>query len=346
MENNISPKITQLSDEQIYSEHRKEYWLKFIIGCSVALLFIICFTLIIASAGSVIDGINNIGIYKCIRRLLVFIFAVYWSIKYGRLLLKYDSDLILIKTNARKIAISGFILIVLVVSILTLSYLAFLVFRKSPNINDYAESNSNYQSSQEDYAESNNNYQSNQEGYAESNNNYQSNQEDYAESSSADLSNQEAPCPEPRCGGVDVYNVTAIASHTLENQAGNSYQVSNLLDDDETTTWATHFTGEEETLTFFMKADRLYKLSLTNGYNLNVSSFYNNSRAKDVAVYINGILDGKYELRGTEERFPEYITLSKEYNDVREVKLIISSVYKGDKWNDLCISEANFYTKE
>lgn len=153
-------------------------------------------------------------------------------------------------------------------------------------------------------------------------------------------------CPEPRCGGVEVTNVVAcVASHTLENQGSNSYQASNLLDGDSNNVWATHFTGNEETLTFHMNASRLYKLAFSNGYDKSEESFYNNSRAKNIKVYINGTLASQDELDGEYHAWPDWITFNKEYNDVQEVKIVISSVYKGNKWNDLCISYIGFYTK-
>lgn len=156
----------------------------------------------------------------------------------------------------------------------------------------------------------------------------------------------EVICPEPRCGGVEVTDVSVVASNVLANQASNSYQATNLLDNDWTTAWATHFIGNEETLTFRMNANKLYKLSIVNGYNKSVESFENNSRAKDIKVYINGVLASSNELTGIEQHRPEWITFEKEYDNVEEVKIIISSIHKGNKWNDLCISDICFFTKE
>lgn len=322
MENNTSPKVQYLSDEQIYLKHKKEYWLKFTIGFTVALLFIICFVLLVVTNTSIIEGIKNIGIYKCIRRLLVFIFAIFWSIKYGRILYEYNTNLTLAIIKAKKSIIKATSIVILAISILIFVYFLFLIFKEVPNIKDFSTSND---------------YQLNEK------------QTQYLEDVRNDIEVEDIRNDtevEDIRRDIKVENISVIASHSLENQKDNSYQAANLLDNDETTVWATRFTGEAETLTFSMKADRLYKLSLINGYNKNEYSFINNSRVKDITVYINGILDGKYELLGTKKSSPEYITLSTEYKDVREVKLVISSVYEGDKWNDLCISDIYFFTKE
>lgn len=320
---NTSPKIRQISDEEIFSKNKTEYWVKFIIGFCFIIYFTFDFIILFSQNYSCIEIIEIRGVYKLIRECLIFIFGIYWFYNYGKILIKRKTSNI----ETKKIVMIFTFICALLILIPTSLYFTLNIIKsssteKTTTNNDILLSNIPVEQ------------ETNIENTAKE------------EIANDDFNGDNPPCPEPRCGGVEVQNISVIASHTLESQNNNSYKASNLLDNDENTAWATHFTGENETLTFFMKADRLYKLSLVNGYNKNVSSFKNNSRAKDVAVYINGILDGKYELLGTEERFPEYIILSKEYNNVNEVKIVISSVYEGDKWNDLCISDAYFFTKD
>lgn len=155
---------------------------------------------------------------------------------------------------------------------------------------------------------------------------------------------------ESEYGGVKVENILAVASHVLKDQGSNSYQASNLLDNDSNTAWATHFTGEEETLTFIMKTNGLYKIILINGYRKDADSYANNSRAKKVRIYVDEALAAEdvfsNEDYGNSQYWSESIILDREYNNVKEVKVVISSVYEGAKWNDLCISDVDFYTKE
>lgn len=320
---NTSPKIRQISDEEIFSKNKTEYWLKFIIGFCFTIYFTFDFIYLFSQNYSCIESIEIRGVYKFIRECLIFIFGIYWLYNYGKILIKRKTSNIETKKIVMIFTFICALLILIPISLyFTLNIIKSSSTEKTTTNNDILLSNIPVEQ------------ETNIENTTK------------VEITNDDFNGDYPPCPEPRCGGVEVQNISVIASHTLENQNNNSYKASNLLDNNSNTAWATHFTGEIEILTFFMKADRLYKLSLVNGYNKNVSSFKNNSRAKDIAVYINGILDGEYELLGTEGHFPEYIILSKEYNNVNEVKIVISSVYEGDKWNDLCISDAYFFTKD
>lgn len=170
--------------------------------------------------------------------------------------------------------------------------------------------------------------------------------EAYNAEQAAAAGNNGTVCHEPWCGGEVVTAVVASASNTLGNQGSNSYQASNLLDGDDNTVWATHFTGNEEILTFHINANGLYKISLMNGYKKSEESFLNNSRAKDIRVYVDGTLASQDEFSGENSAFPDWIMFQKEYNNVQEVKIVISSVHQGNKWNDLCVSDVCFFTKE
>jgi len=172
----------------------------------------------------------------------------------------------------------------------------------------------------------------------------ESNQVSSAQPSEPTEKEEEVICPEPRCGGKEVTNVVAVASHTLESQSSNTYQATNMLDGNYNTAWATHFTGEDITLAFLMNSNNLYKMSISNGYAKTSELFEKNSRARDVKIYINGEFICNEEL--SDLWIPYYITFDKEYNNVTEVKIVISSIYKGSKYNDLCISEVSFFEKE
>lgn len=140
-----------------------------------------------------------------------------------------------------------------------------------------------------------------------------------------------------------VTDIIVAASHTLENQKSNTYHASNMLDNDENTTWATHFTGEDEILTFVMNANNLYQICINNGYKKTSELFIKNSRARDIKIFINGMFICEEEL--PDLLIPYCINLDKEYNNVTEVEIVISSIYKGDEYNDLCISDISFYQK-
>ncbi len=136
------------------------------------------------------------------------------------------------------------------------------------------------------------------------------------------------------------YPLAFIAENSLESQGGNSYEPYNLMDRNKSTCWACPWDGNSQTLTFgWDSTTYVGKILVRNGYQKNAQTFSNNCRAKKVAVYV----DNKYMKTVTmnDDMNPDAIIIK---GNALEIKLVIKSVYPGNKYNDLCISEIG-YTK-
>lgn len=137
--------------------------------------------------------------------------------------------------------------------------------------------------------------------------------------------------------------ISVISSNALKEQTSNNYNPSNLLDNNISTAWATHFTGNgNESLTFTLKAKKLNKIAIMNGYRKNGDSYWNNSRAKLIEIQIDGNLAWDGEL-SDDNNNAQIIQLDESYSNVENITIIFYTVYEGKKWNDLCLSEIKFY---
>ena len=145
---------------------------------------------------------------------------------------------------------------------------------------------------------------------------------------------------------LDVWTVASIGSagRHLVSQSGNTYEPRNLIDGDLGTTWALPHNSGNVMLQFGLKGtDVLNKITIHNGYAKSERRYKDNSRAKKIGIYINGIK--KEYLFGTvtldDSMQPQEIDLGK-VKDVQVVYIRVLSVYPGEKWSDLCISEVSF----
>lgn len=114
---------------------------------------------------------------------------------------------------------------------------------------------------------------------------------------------------------------------------------------------------------FTLNCKKIAYIVIRNGYGKNAQSFRNNSRAKDVyfanldawrdeytdwddeAILYSGKLQDTME--------PQRLEISEDKscnNNVRKVQMIFGAssdcFYRGAKWNDLCISEVEFWGYE
>lgn len=156
---------------------------------------------------------------------------------------------------------------------------------------------------------------------------------------------------------------------SLAPQAGNTYYARNLLDGNRNTAWAVNLDGgiyDCDQLygpVFTLNCKKIAYIVIRNGYGKNSQSFRNNSRAKDVyfanldawrdeytdwddeAILYSGKLQDTME--------PQRLEISEDKscnNNVRKVQMIFGAssdcFYRGAKWNDLCISEVEFWGYE
>lgn len=152
-------------------------------------------------------------------------------------------------------------------------------------------------------------------------------------------------------------------SNSLAPQAGNNYEAKNLCDGDSTTAWAINLDKaiyDDDMLygpMFTVNCKKLSHIIMRNGYCKNADAFKNNTRAAKVVFYsyvedAEGnderiLYDGSLKDKPTPQRLE--IPLDKEGNDnIKQIGMIFNTqfnggYYAGEKWNDLCISEVEFW---
>jgi len=152
-------------------------------------------------------------------------------------------------------------------------------------------------------------------------------------------------------------------SNSLAPQAGNNYEAKNLCDGDSTTAWAINLDNaiyDDDMLygpMFTVSCKKLSHIIMRNGYCKNADSFKNNTRAAKVVFYsyvedVEGdderiLYDGSLRDKPTPQRLE--IPLDKEGNEnIKQIGMIFNTqfnggYYAGEKWNDLCVSEVEFW---
>ena len=156
----------------------------------------------------------------------------------------------------------------------------------------------------------------------------------------------------------------------LKPQAGTTYYASNLVDGNPNTAWAVNLSGDiydcdalyGPCFTFSVKCKKLAYIVVRNGYGKNDSAYKNNARATTIRIeaipehfdeesdeFFTTIVDGKLKDVPT----PQTIyALDNKYNkNFRGVQLVFDTpdnggIYSGSKWNNLFLSEIEFWGYE
>lgn len=145
------------------------------------------------------------------------------------------------------------------------------------------------------------------------------------------------------CGDGGPIKITA--SSRLANQGTNNYNEKNLHDLMANTPWVEgvkgYGIGEWVEYTFKANNPRITNIKIVNGYCKSEATWKNNSRVKQLKLYINNKPTAILNLQDTRcvqsfEIAP--VTFSNEWT----MKFEIVDVYKGDKWDDTAISEIYF----
>lgn len=144
------------------------------------------------------------------------------------------------------------------------------------------------------------------------------------------------PVADDFCNDLDVAT-SVLASKELAAQGKNSYDAAHLLRNDKTI-WAASFDEDEIVLHFDVSgSSEVYGIVVQNGYVRDEKSYVNNSRAKSVTVYADGENVGSYTLKDLFDQ-EDFIVFKNVVREPSVVSIKINSVYKGKKWNDLCIT--------
>lgn len=153
-------------------------------------------------------------------------------------------------------------------------------------------------------------------------------------------------------------------NRSLAPQGGNTYEARNLCDGDSSTTWAVNLDDEGiydcDQLygpLFTMNCKKLSHIIIRNGYCKNADAFKNNTRAAKIKflslVDDEGgddervLFDGPLRDTSKPQRLEIPLDLA-DNNNIRQISMNFNTqlnggYYAGAKWNDLCISEVEFW---
>lgn len=151
---------------------------------------------------------------------------------------------------------------------------------------------------------------------------------------------------------------------SLAAQGGNTYEAKNLCDGDTTTAWAVNLDSEgiydSDQLygpIFNLNCKKLSHIIIRNGYGKSADAFKNNTRAAKVRFLSlvddedgddeRVLYDGSLRDKSTPQRLEIPLDLA-DNNDIRQIRMNFNTqlnggYYMGDKWNDLCITEVEFW---
>lgn len=126
------------------------------------------------------------------------------------------------------------------------------------------------------------------------------------------------------------------ASSTLKSQGSKTYKLENVADEDPMTAWVEGVKGYGIGEWFEVKAITVN--TIYNGYQSSIKNFQSNSRVKRFKVYRHGepicFLDLTDEMGAQHFELPHHVNW-----ESREIfRFEIVEVYKGEKWEDVCIS--------
>ena len=152
--------------------------------------------------------------------------------------------------------------------------------------------------------------------------------------------------------------VTANYEYSLAPQSGNTYGAWNMFDGNPATVWAVSlndsriYYGDANWIWgpyFEVPCKKLSHIVIRNGYGKSASAYINNSRATFISFEIEG--DGYLEgFNATLKDSPDAQRVNVPYNarwnnNISAIQISFDNrgVVRGAKWNDLCISEIEFW---
>jgi len=154
----------------------------------------------------------------------------------------------------------------------------------------------------------------------------------------------------------------AVPTAHLEMQAGNNYDASNLTDGNFGTAWAIDLdmpgvidADVVDYLSFKLHARKITRIVIANGYGKNSKAYHNNTRAR--MVFISRVpweeaedSDILFSGEIKDTMSPQSIPVSKTFDNSRPTNTVYvmfgNDFYPGQKYNDLCISEIQFFGTE
>ena len=139
-----------------------------------------------------------------------------------------------------------------------------------------------------------------------------------------------------------VETITA-SSYLEEPQYGLSHGTANLMDGDLSTAWVENAAGQGEGEAFTLKLNGTYKVSgftIYAGYQKNGDIYAKNSRPAKITVIFSDGVSQDVEL--SDINGPQKITFATAVN-TSSLRIVIDSVYPGNKYEDTAISEISLF---
>ena len=134
---------------------------------------------------------------------------------------------------------------------------------------------------------------------------------------------------------------TIDASSTLASQGNKNYKIKNLTDNNPMTAWVEGVKGYGIGEWFEVKGITVN--GIYNGYQSSPSNWKNNSRVRRFKVYVNGeplcLLDLTDEMGQQQFKLP----FEADWQTHAVFRFEIVDVYRGLKWDDVCISHIDHY---
>ena len=126
------------------------------------------------------------------------------------------------------------------------------------------------------------------------------------------------------------YDITATSQ--LKEYKGRNYNSKNLLDQATSTAWCAKTNENDLVIALHNYKSSCGKIIIFNGFSKNKSTYLNNSRAKDIEVITD---NGKIDVTLTDTQTYQLIDVGL----FKDLKIRIKSVYKGGKYDDICLNE-------
>lgn len=137
----------------------------------------------------------------------------------------------------------------------------------------------------------------------------------------------------------------ATASKTLNAQGDNDYNAMNLLKDD-LSAWAAPFQKSVRFDLHVKPGATVYGLAILNGYRKGADSYRNNSRIRKAKIYAGKNLVKTVEFEDLNESY-DIIKFDRPLTKIdAKISVEILDVYRGEKWNDVCVTRAILIGKE
>ena len=138
------------------------------------------------------------------------------------------------------------------------------------------------------------------------------------------------------------------ASSSMTSSDGYTYDITLSMDGDMTTCWqdGVEGTGEGETLTYHLDGEaKIGKIRIANGNRKSNDSYFGNCRldTAEIHFYLNGNEVSTKTMEFNDDFSQEYTELIFDPVQCDTISIVASSVYRGWAYNDLGVSEVEFY---